>query len=58
MRGGDFLGLGMRHVVPGHPSRQNNTPDHALREVGPALDGYRTRLSVALQDTCGEVIRV
>jgi phosphoribosyl 1,2-cyclic phosphodiesterase len=49
---------GMRHVILGHLSQQNNTPDHALREVGLALNGYRTRLSVALQDTCGEVIQV
>jgi phosphoribosyl 1,2-cyclic phosphodiesterase len=48
----------MRHVILGHLSRQNNTPDHALREVGQALNGYRTRISVALQDTCGELIRV
>lgn len=49
---------GMRHVVLGHLSQQNNTPDHALREVGLALNGFKTRLSVALQDTCGELIRV
>lgn len=49
---------GMRHVVLGHLSQQNNTPDHALREVGPALNGYKTRLSVACQDACGELIRV
>jgi hypothetical protein len=48
----------MRHVILGHLSQQNNTPDHALREVGPALNGYKTSLSVALQDACGEVIRV
>ncbi len=49
---------GMRHVVLGHLSQQNNTPQHALREIGPALNGYKARLSVALQDVCGEVIRV
>lgn len=49
---------GMRHVILGHLSQQNNTPDHALREVGQALNGYSARISVALQDTCGELIRV
>ncbi|AOY56845.1 MULTISPECIES: MBL fold metallo-hydrolase [Desulfococcus] len=49
---------GMRHVILGHLSQQNNTPDHALREVALALNGHKTRISVALQDTCGELIRV
>jgi phosphoribosyl 1,2-cyclic phosphodiesterase len=49
---------GMRHVILGHLSQQNNTPDHALSEVGPALNGFKTRLSVARQDACGELIRV
>ncbi|WP_373498845.1 MBL fold metallo-hydrolase [Desulfococcus sp.] len=49
---------GMRHVILGHLSQQNNTPKHALQEVGQALNGYKTRISVALQDTCGELIRV
>lgn len=44
---------GLRHVVLGHLSEANNTPERALSAVGCALDGTATRLEAARQDRCG-----
>lgn len=52
---GDLLHDGLRHVVLGHLSEQNNTPDKALAAVAPALNGHRVRLSLARQQG-GDVI--
>jgi phosphoribosyl 1,2-cyclic phosphodiesterase len=46
---------GLGHVVLGHLSETNNTPEKALREIGPALNGCKASLSVATQDRCGEI---
>jgi phosphoribosyl 1,2-cyclic phosphodiesterase len=40
---------GLSHVVLAHLSQQNNTPRHALREVGQALYQSRTKLVLADQ---------
>ena len=48
----------LRRVVLSHLSEKNNTPEKALSTVGSALNGSRVRLSVSLQDVCGELIRV
>jgi phosphoribosyl 1,2-cyclic phosphodiesterase len=46
----------LKHVILGHLSEINNTPEKALSHVGAALDGCRASLNVAVQDTCGEMI--
>ena len=48
----------LQHVILAHLSETNNTPDKALREVGPALEGCQARIHVATQDLCGEMLRV
>lgn len=45
----------LKHVILGHLSEINNTPEKALSQVGPALTGSKARLSVATQNQCGEV---
>jgi len=47
---------GLRHVILGHLSETNNTPEKAMSHVGSALDGCRARLNVAVQEECGEMI--
>ncbi len=34
----------------------NNTLDTALNAIAPALTGTRTRLEVAVQDRCSEIV--
>jgi len=46
----------LTHVVLAHLSETNNTPDAAYQTVAPALTKCTPRLSVALQDRCGELI--
>lgn len=48
----------LQHVVLAHLSETNNTPDKALREAKPALDGCRARIHVASQDLCGEMLEI
>lgn len=48
----------LQHVVLAHLSEKNNTPHKALSEVGEALQSGRTRLHVALQDHCGELLHI
>jgi phosphoribosyl 1,2-cyclic phosphodiesterase len=48
----------LEHVILAHLSETNNTPEKALSAVGPALNGSRARLSVALQDQAGPIIRI
>ena len=48
----------LAHVVLAHLSEENNTPETALRAVGPALGQGRIRLSVAAQNACGEIFRL
>jgi phosphoribosyl 1,2-cyclic phosphodiesterase len=47
----------LKHVVLGHLSETNNTPEKALSQVGQALNGCNARLEVAIQHTCGTLIR-
>lgn len=55
---GDLLHERLSHVILAHLSEQNNTPEKALREVGPVLQNSRAMLTVAAQHTCGRVFRV
>jgi len=48
----------LQHVVLAHLSEKNNTPHKALGEVGQALQPGRTRLHVARQDRCGELLHI
>ncbi|MBA3029373.1 MAG: MBL fold metallo-hydrolase [Desulfobacteraceae bacterium] len=49
---------GLGRVILGHLSETNNTPEKALREIGPALAGSKTKLTVATQERCGEIYYV
>ena len=53
---GELLHDRLQHVILAHLSETNNTPKQALRTVAPALIGSRTRLHVARQHRCGELI--
>lgn len=46
----------LKYVILGHLSETNNTPEKALSHVGSALNECRARLTVAVQDRCGEMI--
>ena len=48
----------LEHVVLAHLSEINNTPDRALSRITPALAHLRTRLEVAVQDRCTEIIHL
>ncbi|MDY6823940.1 MAG: MBL fold metallo-hydrolase [Thermodesulfobacteriota bacterium] len=48
----------LSHVVLAHLSGENNTPEKALSIVGQALTNTRTRVSVASQDKCGDILHV
>jgi len=48
----------LQHVVLAHLSETNNTPQKALHEVGLALSGCDTKLHVATQDVCAEIIQI
>lgn len=48
----------LKYVVLAHLSEINNTPDSAYQTVGEAISRCRAHLSVALQDRCGELIRI
>lgn len=41
---------GTRHIILGHISRENNTPEAALRTVGAALEGLSVQLYAAPMD--------
>ena len=49
---------GLQHVVLAHLSETNNTPQKALQEVGLALNGCNTKLHVATQDVCTEILQI
>jgi phosphoribosyl 1,2-cyclic phosphodiesterase len=56
---GEVFHRGLRHVILGHMSETNNTPDKALSVVGEALSGNKVvDLRAAAQHVAGEVIRV
>ncbi|MEZ4528689.1 MAG: MBL fold metallo-hydrolase [Desulfobacterales bacterium] len=46
------------HVILGHLSEKNNTPEKALSAAKEAINGHKTRVSLALQNVCGEIIRI
>ena len=52
----DILHDRLKHVILAHLSETNNTPEKALRSFAPSLTGSRTKLHVARQDRCGELI--
>lgn len=47
---------GLRHVVLAHLSETNNTPEKALNVVEEAMNHCRTKVTVARQDVCGELL--
>ena len=48
----------LKHVILGHLSDTNNTPEKAIRDVSPALSNGKIRLDVAVQDRCGKMITI
>ncbi len=46
----------LEHVILGHLSMENNDPEKALSVVGQALSGAKAKLSLAVQDRCGQMI--
>lgn len=48
----------LKHVVLAHLSETNNTPDTAYQTVAPALTCCKPKISVALQDRCGDLIHL
>ena len=48
----------LAHVVLAHLSETNNTPEKALSVVTERMDRHPVRFSVALQETCGELIHI
>lgn len=48
----------LKHVVLAHLSETNNTPETAYQTVSEGITRCRVHLSVALQDRCGELIRL
>lgn len=55
---GDISHSGLTHVILGHISETNNTPQKALSVVGEALSGNTVDLRAAAQHVAGEVIRL
>jgi phosphoribosyl 1,2-cyclic phosphodiesterase len=53
---GDLAHADLEHVILAHLSETNNTPETALNAIAPALTGTRTRLEVAVQDRCTEIV--
>lgn len=49
---------GLRQVVLAHLSETNNTPEKAFQAVAPFLENSRVRLSVAVQERCGELLKI
>ncbi len=49
---------GLQHVVLAHLSETNNTPEKALQAVGLALNDCHTKLHVATQDVCAEILQI
>ena len=47
---------GLAHVVLAHLSETNNTPEKALRTIEGSVDSRFTRIDVALQDRCGDLL--
>lgn len=54
----DVLHDGLSHVILGHLSETNNTPEIALRVVTENLSHARLNITVAAQDCAGPVIRL
>ena len=54
----EILHPGLGHVILGHLSEKNNTPEKALSEARNAINGHKTCVSLVLQHVCGEMIRV
>ncbi len=46
----------LRYVILAHLSETNNTPEKAVKAVESALDACNTRIDVATQDRCGNII--
>jgi len=48
----------LSHIILGHLSHENNTPEIAENTVKPVVKGTSIRVHVALQDVCGQLIRL
>lgn len=46
----------LSHVILAHLSETNNSPEKALSCVGQILNNCKTRLNVAIQDVCGDLL--
>jgi phosphoribosyl 1,2-cyclic phosphodiesterase len=55
---GELQHENLTHVVLAHLSETNNTPEAAYQSVASVLTKCTPRLSVALQDQCGELIHL
>lgn len=49
---------GLRHVILGHLSETNNTPEKAMAAVGRVLGRSSIHLEAACQDVCGSMIEI
>jgi phosphoribosyl 1,2-cyclic phosphodiesterase len=52
----DVAHADLEYVILAHLSETNNTPATALNAIAPALTGTRTRLEVAVQDRCTDIV--
>lgn len=48
----------LSHVILAHLSQQNNTPEKAMQTVGQALNNSKTKITIAIQDSSGELIQM
>jgi phosphoribosyl 1,2-cyclic phosphodiesterase len=48
----------LTHVVLAHLSETNNTPEAVLKEILPAIEPCRARVTVATQHVCGDIIYI
>lgn len=55
---GEIRHDGLRHVILGHLSEANNTPEKAMAAVGRVLANASIHLEAARQDTCGSLIEI
>lgn len=55
---GELRHEGLHQVVLAHLSETNNTPEKAFQTVAPFLEHPRIALSVAVQNRCGEVLKI
>lgn len=52
----EIIHEGLQHVILGHISETNNTPEKALSVVAERCGSYPAKFSTARQDVCGETL--